>query len=94
MLRIRIKPALERILSAATAFLRVIVLEIGIQKLLPYSWIPEGRRGFDFNFSVFFFFNALVSARRILLQPSESPPIGSFWYSTTTAQPLLLNPQS
>ena len=41
----------------------------------------------DFDFSVLFFFSALVSARRILLQSSESPPVGSFSYSATTAQP-------
>ena len=41
----------------------------------------------DFTFSVFFLFSALVSACRILLQSSESLPIGSFSYSATTAQP-------
>ena len=34
---------IEVILSAASTCWRVIVLEIGIPKLLPYLWIPEGR---------------------------------------------------
>ena len=40
-----------------------------------------------FDFFVFFFFSALDSACRILLQSFESHTIGSFLYSATTAQP-------
>ena len=47
MLVVRIRPVLEGILSAATTCWRVIVLEIGILKLLPYSWISEGRWVFE-----------------------------------------------
>ena len=51
--------------------------------------VDEGLKELDFDliWFVFFFFNALVSACRVLLQSSESHPIGSFSYSTTTAQP-------
>ena len=49
--------------------------------------VDEGLKALDFDFSVFFFFSALVSACRILLQSSESLPIGSFSYSVTAAQP-------
>ena len=89
LLMMRIGPVLEGILSVATTFWRVIELEIGILKLLPYSRIPEGRWGClkAPDFSVFFFFSALVSTCCILLQPSESLPIGCFSYSATTAQP-------
>ena len=41
--KVQIEPVLEGILSVATICWRVIVLEIAIPKLLPYSWIPEGR---------------------------------------------------
>ena len=44
-------------------------------------------KALDFDFFVLFFFSALVSAGRVLLQSSESLPIGSFSYSATTAQP-------
>ena len=90
MLGIHIGSVLEGMLPAATTCWRVIVLEIGIPKLLPYSWIPEGLKVPDFDFSVFFFFAALVSACRILLQSPELLPIVSFSYSATTAQPLSL----
>ena len=49
--------------------------------------VDEGLKALDFDFSVFLFFSALVSACRILLQSSESLPIGSFLYSATAAQP-------
>ena len=54
MLGVRIWPVLERILSAATTCWRVIVLEICIPKLLPYSWIPGGRWGFESAWFWFF----------------------------------------
>ena len=54
MFGVRIRPVLERILSAATTCCRVIVLEIGIPKLLPYSWIPKGRWGFESAWFWFF----------------------------------------
>ena len=40
----------------------------------------------SFDFFAFFFFSALVSASRILLQSSQSLPVGSYSYSATTAQ--------
>ena len=43
MLGIRIVPAFEGILSTAITCWWVVVLEIGILKLLAYSWIPERR---------------------------------------------------
>ena len=54
ILGIRIGPVLEGILCAATTFWRVIVLEISILKMLPYSWIPEGRWGFESTWIRFF----------------------------------------
>ena len=73
----RIGPVLERILSAA----RVIVLEIrGFRR------VDEGLKAPDFDFSIFFFFRALVSACRIRLHSSEALPIRSFSYSAATAQ--------
>ena len=47
-------PVLEGIVSVATTFWKVIVLEIAIPKLLPYSWIPEGRWGFESYWFWFF----------------------------------------
>ena len=97
MLGVPIRPVLEGILSAATTCWRVIVLEISIPKALPirgFQRVDEGLKALDFDFCVFFFFSALFSACRILLQSSESVPIGSFSYSATTAQPPVLNPQS
>ena len=46
----------------------------------------EGLKAPDFNFSVFFFFSALVSACLFFLQSSESFSIGSFFYFAKTAQ--------
>ena len=54
MLGVPIRPVLEGILSAATTCWRVIVLEIGISKLLSYSWILEGRWGFESAWFWFF----------------------------------------
>ena len=59
MLGIWIGPVLEEILPTATTCWRVIVLEISIPKLWPYSWIPEGRWGFQsvwFHFFCIFLF--------------------------------------
>ena len=90
MLGILTGPVLEGILSTATTCWRLIVFEIGIPTLLPYSWILEGRWGFEnasFHFFCIFSFQCLDSACRILLQPSESLPIGLFLYSATTSYP-------
>ena len=54
MLGVQIWPVLERILSVVTTCWRIIVLEFGIPKLLPYSWIPEGRWGFESAWFWFF----------------------------------------
>ena len=81
MLGLQIGHVLEGILSAATTCWGVTMLEISIPKLLPYSWfrmVDEGLKAPDLDFSVFFFLSALVSAVHILLQSSESLPIGSF----------------
>ena len=40
--------------------------------------VDEGLKALDFDFSVLFFFSALVSVCRILLQSSKSLPTGSF----------------
>ena len=90
MLGVQIRPVLEGILSAATTCWRVIVIEMAFRNCCPirgFRRVDEGLKALDFDFSVFFFFSALVSACRILLQSSESLPIGSFLYSVTAAQP-------
>ena len=60
MLGIHIGSVLEGMVSAATTCWRVIVFEIGIPKLLPYSWIPEGRWGFE---SAWFWFFCILLFR-------------------------------
>ena len=49
--------------------------------------VDEGLKAPDFDFSVFFFFRALVSACHIVFQSSESLSIDSFSYSAATVQP-------
>ena len=97
MLGVQIRPVLEGILSAATTCWRVIVIEMAFRNCCPirgFRRVDEGLKALDFDFSVFFFFSALVSACRILLQSSESLPIGSFCILLQLPSPLMLNPQS
>ena len=98
MLRIRIGPVLERMLSVATICWRVIMLEFGIPKLLPYSLILEGRWGFEnawfqffciFSFSVLLFLLVVFSYSH--LNHSQLAP---FPILLQLPSPLLLHPQS
>ena len=52
-----------------------------------FQRVDDGLKAPHFDFSVFFFTNALVSVCRIFLQSSESLQVGSFSYSATTVWP-------
>ena len=69
--------------AATTTCWRIVVFEIHIPKLLPYSWITEGRWGFEstlfrffcFSFSVLLFLFVIFSY--IHLDRPQSAPLGS-----------------
>ena len=90
MLGVRIRPVLEGILSDATTCWRVIVLEIGILKLLPYSWIPEDRWWFESSwlwFFCIFLFQCSCFCLSYSLTVIWITPNWLLLYSVTAAQP-------
>ena len=55
--------------------------------ILGFRKVDEDLKAPDFDFLMFFFFNALVFAYRVLLQSFELLPICSFSYSVIIAKP-------